>query len=44
MRHGEARPALHFWRNTQPADKPWGMREFYVFDPSGDLLRVGQAL
>ena len=31
-------------RITQPADKPWGMREFYVFDPSGNLLRVGQAL
>ena len=22
MRHGEARPELDFWRNTQPADKP----------------------
>lgn len=31
-------------RITQPTDKPWGMREFYVFDPSGNLLRVGQAL
>lgn len=29
-------------RMTQPEDKDWGMREFYVFDPSGNLLRVGQ--
>lgn len=25
------------------ADKPWGMREFYLVDPSGNLLRIGQA-
>jgi catechol 2,3-dioxygenase-like lactoylglutathione lyase family enzyme len=31
-------------RITKPEDKSWGMREFYVFDPSGNLLRVGQAL
>lgn len=31
-------------RITRPEDKPWGMREFHVFDPSGNLLRVGQAL
>lgn len=30
-------------RITKPEDKSWGMREFYVFDPSGNLLRVGQA-
>ena len=29
-------------RITAPEDKPWGMREFYVFDPSGNLLRVAQ--
>ncbi|MEM1429006.1 MAG: VOC family protein [Pseudomonadota bacterium] len=23
-------------------DKPWGMREFSVVDPDGNLLRVGQ--
>lgn len=23
-------------------DKPWGMREFYLVDPSGNLLRIGQ--
>ena len=38
------RQALPKARITQPEDKPWGMREFYVFDPSGNLLRVGQAL
>lgn len=31
-------------RITQPEDKDWGMREFYDFDPSGNLLRVGQPL
>ncbi|MEM9607997.1 MAG: VOC family protein [Actinomycetota bacterium] len=25
-------------------DQPWGMREFRVTDPSGNLLRVGQNL
>lgn len=25
-------------------DQPWGMREFMVRDPSGNLLRVGQNL
>ncbi len=25
-------------------DKPWGMREFAVVDPDGNLLRIGQAL
>ena len=24
-------------------DKPWGMREFAVVDPDGNLLRIGQA-
>jgi catechol 2,3-dioxygenase-like lactoylglutathione lyase family enzyme len=23
-------------------DKPWGMREFHVIDPSGNLIRIGQ--
>ena len=26
------------------ADQPWGMREFRLVDPSGNLLRVGQNL
>jgi catechol 2,3-dioxygenase-like lactoylglutathione lyase family enzyme len=25
-------------------DKPWGMREFAVVDPSGNLLRIGTPL
>lgn len=25
-------------------DKPWGMREFAIVDPDGNLLRVGQLL
>ena len=29
---------------TEPADRPWGRREFYVIDSSGNLLRFGQKL
>ena len=25
-------------------DKPWGMREFSIVDPDGNLLRIGQTL
>jgi catechol 2,3-dioxygenase-like lactoylglutathione lyase family enzyme len=25
-------------------DKPWGMREFSIVDPDGNLLRIGQKL
>lgn len=25
-----------------PVDEPWGMREFSVTDPAGNLIRVGQ--
>ena len=25
-------------------DKPWGMREFAVVDPSGNLIRIGRAI
>ena len=25
-------------------DKPWGMREFHVVDPAGNLVRVGQLI
>lgn len=31
-------------RITRPETKPWNMREFYVFDPAGNLLRVGQKI
>ena len=27
-----------------PADRPWGMRDFVLFDPSGVLWRVGQPI
>jgi catechol 2,3-dioxygenase-like lactoylglutathione lyase family enzyme len=27
-----------------PEDRAWGMREFYVIDPSGNLLRINQRL
>ena len=29
-------------RMTAPHAKPWGMAEFEVWDPSGNLLRFGQ--
>lgn len=25
-------------------DKPWGMREFAIVDPDGNLMRIGQVL
>ena len=31
-------------RLTTPCDQPWGMREFVLVDPSGNLVRVGQDL
>lgn len=31
-----ALPEIH-----PPRDTPWGMREFFVVDPSGNLLRIG---
>ncbi len=31
-------------RMDAPEDKPWGMREFAVVDPDGNLLRIGQRL
>jgi catechol 2,3-dioxygenase-like lactoylglutathione lyase family enzyme len=27
-----------------PADRPWGMRELYVIDPHGNLLKIGAPL
>ncbi len=29
---------------TDPEDQPWGMREFSLRDPSGNLIRVGHPL
>jgi catechol 2,3-dioxygenase-like lactoylglutathione lyase family enzyme len=31
-------------RMDPPEDKPWGMREFAVVDPDGNLVRIGQIL
>ena len=31
-------------RAEPPADRPWGMRDFVLFDPSGVLWRVGQPI
>lgn len=31
-------------RLTALEDEPWGMREFAIVDPNGNLVRVGQAL
>jgi len=31
-------------RLTEPQDEPWGMREFTLKDPSGNLIRVGHEL
>ena len=25
-------------------DKPWGLREFALVDPEGDLVRIGQVM
>lgn len=32
-------PGMH-----PPQDTPWGMREFFLVDPSGNLLRIGTPL
>jgi catechol 2,3-dioxygenase-like lactoylglutathione lyase family enzyme len=31
-------------RLTAPEDQPWGMREFTLVDPSGNLVRIGHDL
>ena len=31
-------------RMTAPREEPWGMREFAIVDPSGNLLRIGHDL
>ena len=37
-------PASGIPRLEAPANKPWGMREFALLDPSGNLIRIGQEL
>jgi len=29
---------------TAPSDEPWGMREFTLKDPAGNLIRIGHEL
>ena len=29
---------------SEPADEPWGMREFTLKDPAGNLVRIGHEL
>jgi len=31
-------------RLTAPSDEPWGMREFTLKDPAGNLIRIGHEL
>ena len=37
-------PAKGIPRQDTLTDKPWGMREFAIVDPDGNLLRIGQVL
>ena len=37
-------PAEGIPRLTTPRDEPWGMREFALVDPSGNLVRIGHDL
>lgn len=37
-------PRHGFPRQDALEDKPWGMREFAIVDPDGNLVRVGQPL
>lgn len=37
-------PAAGLPRLTEPQDEAWGMREFTLKDPSGNLIRVGHEL
>lgn len=39
-----ALPAHGIPRMDAPGDKPWGMREFAIVDPDGNLLRIGQVI
>ena len=39
-----ALPRKDIPRQTTLEDKPWGMREFAIVDPDGNLLRIGQVL
>jgi catechol 2,3-dioxygenase-like lactoylglutathione lyase family enzyme len=42
--HGTGVAARFGVRVGQPEDRPWGMRDFTLFDPAGVLWRVAQNL
>ena len=37
-------PEVGIPRVTRLEDKPWGLREFAIVDPDGNLLRIGQVI
>ena len=37
-------PRLGIPRMNTLEDKPWGLREFAIVDPDGNLLRIGQII
>ncbi len=39
--HATLQDAREGGRISEVADRAWGMREFYVWDPDGNLLRFG---
>jgi uncharacterized glyoxalase superfamily protein PhnB len=39
--HGDLQRAAEGGRISPVADREWGMREFYVWDPDGNLLKFG---
>jgi catechol 2,3-dioxygenase-like lactoylglutathione lyase family enzyme len=43
-RHVQTRgvAAMYGVRMEPPADRPWGMRDFVIVDPTGVLWRIGQ--
>ena len=42
--HASMQGAADGGRISAPSDRPWGVREFEVWDPNGNLLRIGQLL
>ena len=41
---GHSLPATGIPRMTVPRNENWGMREFAIVDPSGNLMRIGHSL
>lgn len=37
-------PSTGIPRMTALEDKPWGLREFAIIDPDGNLVRIGQII